>query len=399
MSPIFPAPTPWAPEPPEVFVSSGTDAYAVTRSALQSSSLGFASGAKVLLKPNAGRMTRPMSGVDTHPEVIAAAIDAFREAGAQVSVGDSPIAGVRSLAALEMCGIAAVARARDVRVIDFDEPPPVSVSVEQGLAIRELKVCAPVLEHDLVVSVPVMKTHMHTVVTLALKNMKGCLWRRSKTDLHMLEPIAGHQDRSLDIAIADMTTVLRPHFAIIDGMVGLEGLGPGAGSPKPLGAVVISRDPFAADFVSCRLMGIDPADVPHLRLAAARCGRSTALDNTRITPTDWLSYASTFAPPPQELSLSFPGVQVLDRNSCSACQSTLLMFLKRYGEEIFDYFGEARPVYVAIGKGHEVVAPGTLCLGNCTIAHRQAGPFVPGCPPVASSIQNVLAKNSAKNEH
>lgn len=398
MSPTLPAPTPWAPEPPDVFVCSGTDAYAVTRSALQSASLEFTRGAKVLLKPNAGRMTPPMSGVDTHPQVIAAVIDAFRDAGAQVSVGDSPIAGVRSLAALEMCGIAAVARARGARVIDFDERPPVTVRVDRGIAIRELKVCAPVLEHDWVVSVPVMKTHMHTVVTLALKNMKGCLWRRTKTELHMLEPIAGHSDRSLDIAIADMTTVLRPHFAIIDGMVGLEGLGPGAGSPKQLGAVVVSQDPFAADFVSCRLMGIDPGEVPHLRLAAERCGRTTAIESVHVAPPDWLCYASKFAPPPTELSLSFPGVIVLDRNSCSACQSTLLMFLERYGNQIFDYFGDARPVNVAIGKGHETIAPGTLCLGNCMIAHRKAGPFVPGCPPVPSSIQDVLAKKHGREE-
>jgi len=396
MSSTLPATAQRASQTAEVFVSTGTNAYAVARNGLERVSLEFARGAKVLLKPNAGRMTQPATGVNTHPEVMAAAIDAFREAGAQVSVGDSPIAGVRSLEALELCGIAAVARSRAVRIIDLDERRAVTVSIDQGTAIRELKVCAPVLEHDWIVSVPVMKTHMHTVVTLALKNMKGCLWRRSKTDLHMLEPIAGHVDRPLDIANADMTTVLPPHFAIVDGMVGLEGLGPGAGSPKELGVVVVSRDPYAADFVSCALMGIDAAEVPHLRLAAQRIGRSASLDGIPVSPEDWRSHASPFAPPPRELSLSFPGVRVLDSNSCSACQSTLLMFLKRYGARIFDYFGDQRPVCVAIGKGHETVAPGTLCLGNCTIAHREAGPFVPGCPPVASVIQNVLDRTREK---
>jgi len=386
------------PDFPEVLVASGTEAYEVTRRALAAVPLEFARGAKVLLKPNAGRMTQPMSGVDTHPEVVAAAIDAFQAVGARVSVGDSPIAGTRALQALEMCGIAAAARARGVPVIDFDARPAVLVPIENGLAIRELKVCVPVLEHDIVVSMPVMKTHMHTVVTLALKNMKGCLWRRSKTELHMLEPVAGHSDRSLDIAIADMTTVLRPHFSIIDGIVGLEGLGPGAGTPKPLGAVVVSHDAFAADFVSCRLMGIDAAQVPHLKLAADRAGRTIDLARIRVSPEHWISFASDFAPPPTELSLNFPGVQVLDCNSCSACQSTLLMFLKRYGNELFDYLGPEQPVYVGIGKGHEEVRPGTLCLGNCMIAHRQSGPFVPGCPPVASAIQSVLERSGKKAE-
>jgi hypothetical protein len=69
------------------------------------------------------------------------------------------------------------------------------------------------------------------------------------------------------------------------------------------------------------------------------------------------------------------------------------MYLKRYGDSLFDYFGKERPVYVAIGKGHEVVKPGTLCLGNCTLEHRKVGQFVPGCPPVASEIQNALERN------
>jgi uncharacterized protein (DUF362 family) len=384
--------SPAKPDSPEVFVATGSDAYRVTRRALELVSLAFVRGAKVLLKPNAGRMVQPMSGVDTHPEVVAAAIDAFKEAGAIVSVGDSPIAGVRALEALELCGITAVAHARNVRVVDLDLRAPVIVRVENGQAMQRFKVCAEVVENDVVVSIPVMKTHMHTVVTLSVKNMKGCLWRRSKVQLHMLEPIEGCAERPLDVAIADMATVLRPHFAIVDGIIGLEGLGPGAGNPKPLGAVVVSHDAFAADAVSCRLMGIDAAQVPHLKLGAHRTQSTIDVNRIRVTPENWASYASKFAPPPAELSISFPGVQVLDRNSCSACQSTLLMFLTRYGDNLFDYFGPERPVHIAIGKGHETVQPGTLCLGNCTISHRKTGPFVPGCPPVASEIHNVLAQ-------
>jgi hypothetical protein len=118
----------------------------------------------------------------------------------------------------------------------------------------------------------------------------------------------------------------------------------------------------------------------------------------RISPPDWAEHADPFEAPPRELSLNFPGVRVLDENSCSACQSTLLMFLKRYGENIFDYFGEQRPVEIAIGKGHQSVPKGTLCLGNCTIQHRSAGPFVPGCPPVVSTIHNVLTGAKTKDD-
>jgi len=380
----------------QVRVCSGDDAYRVTRQALESTPLGRASGARVLLKPNAGRMAPPMSGIDTHPDVVAAAIDAFKEAGADVSVGDSPIAGVRSLEALETCGIAEVSRGRGATLLDLDQRPPFIVELPLGTAIQQLKVCADIPEFDLVVSIPVMKTHMHTGVTLSVKNMKGCLWRRSKTDLHMLNPIEGHADRPLDIAIADMSVVLRPHLAIVDGIIGLEGLGPSAGARKPFGVVVVSADPYAADSVSCRLMGRDAGSIPHLRLGAERGLGEIQVERLQITPADWPALVQPFEEPPRELSLDFPGVRVLDENSCSACQSTLLMFLKRYGDHLFDYFGDERPVEIAIGKGHRELKPGTLCLGSCTIPHRNVGPFVPGCPPVASTIHNVLSSGKGK---
>ena len=396
--PLLPSPLLDDSLPRRVTVCSGDDAYEITRRALESVPLFKASGARVLLKPNAGRMAPPESGIDTHPTVVAAAIDAFTDAGADVSVGDSPIAGVRSLDALEMCGIAEVARARGVRLLDLDDRQPVVVELPEGIAIRQLKVCADVPEHDLIVSIPVMKTHMHTSVTLSVKNMKGCLWRRSKTELHMLNPIQNHSDRPLDIAIADMSAVLRPHLAVIDGIVGLEGLGPSAGVRKPYGVVVVSADPFAADSVACKLMGRDAASIPHLRLGAARQLGEIRLEKIRVTPEDWELLTQPFEEPPRELSLDFPGVRILDENSCSACQSTLLMFLKRYGDNLFDYFGDANPVEIAIGKGHESLKSGTLCLGSCTIQHRNVGPFVPGCPPVASTIHHVLTRGKGNSE-
>jgi uncharacterized protein (DUF362 family) len=71
---------------------------------------------------------------------------------------------------------------------------------------------------------------MHTGVSLAVKNMKGALWRRSKVELHMLPAVPGVAERSLDVAIADMSAALRPHLSLIDGTVGLEGLAPARAS-------------------------------------------------------------------------------------------------------------------------------------------------------------------------
>lgn len=378
------------PSRPRTFVASGADAYANTRAALAETDLAVVAGKRVLLKPNAGRMAEPGSGVCTDPRVVAAAIDTFVEAGAEVAVGESPITGVNALEALAVTGIASVAEERNCPLIDLDARRPVDVAIPDGIAISGLKVCADLFDFDIVVSIPVMKMHMHTGVTLSVKNMKGCLWRRSKIELHMLPPIDGSDDKSLNVAIADMATVLRPHLAIIDGTVGMEGLGPSAGSPKALGVVVVSADPFAADAVACELMGTSAAQIPHLRMGAERGCGSIDLQTIDTSPDDWRSHASEFADAPENLAIDFPNVEVLDRNSCSACQSTVLMFLKRHSRELFDYLGDDLPVRIAIGKGHESVPEHTLCIGNCTARHKGRGVFVPGCPPVASSIVRAI---------
>ena len=273
----------------------------------------------------------------------------------------------------------------------MDQRPSVKMRVPEGQVIRRLLVCAEVLEFDFVVSVPVMKRHMHTGVTLAVKNMKGCLWRRSKVELHMLPAVAQSKEKSLDVAIADMASVLRPHLAIVDGTVGMEGLGPSAGRPKALDAVVVSGDAFAADAVACQLMGVDAQSIPHLRLGAQRGYGVIDLGRVTVTPDQWRDFVSPFAPPPENLTIEFPNITVLDQGSCSACQSTLLLFLMRYKDRIFDYFPSRTALHIAIGKGHAELPEGTLLVGNCTAPHCGKGLFVPGCPPVGSQILAAIS--------
>jgi uncharacterized protein (DUF362 family) len=383
---------------PRVHVAHGPDAYANALAALGAFDLSPVNGKTVLLKPNVGRMAEPGSGVNTNPQLVAAAIDAFRAAGATVAVGESPITGVKTMEAFELSGIAAVARERDCPLINMDERNPVAFAVPDGRVIDSLKVCADLFDFDFLVSIPVMKIHMHTGVTLSVKNMKGCLWRRSKVDLHMLPQLEGAADKSLDIAIGDMATVLRPDFALIDGSIGLEGLGPGAGTPKELNVVVAGADAFAADSVACWLMGRDAGEVPHLRIGAANGCGVIDLGRIRVTPDEWAGYAAEFEAAPKNLSFAFPDVEVLDKNSCSACQSTLLLFLQRFGESLADYIPKGETLKVAIGKGHSELPDGTLCIGQCTVRQKEGGIFVPGCPPVGSQIFQTLQRHARQDE-
>ena len=384
---------------PRITLAAGRGPYRNTLDALATMNLSAIEGKRVLLKPNIGRVAVPYSGVVTNPQVVAAAIDAFHAAGAaDIAIGESPITGVNLNEAYEKSGITFIAQERKCRCIDMDQRNPVEVAVRDGTAITRLKVCADVFDFDIIVSIPVMKTHMHTVVTLSVKNMKGCLWRRSKVDLHMLPRIPFAEDKSLNIAITDMSSVLRPHLVIIDGTVGMEGIGPSVGDPKSMDLVIVGNDAVAADSVACTIMGIDPKTVPHLRLAEERGYGSLDSDSFIITTPDWQSLRQPFTPVPDNLSMQFPNVTILDEQSCSACQSTILLFMKRYGEQLNEYFPDDKPVTIAIGKGHKGVPPNTICVGNCTRRFKDAGVYIPGCPPVASSILNALKKQKNTEE-
>jgi uncharacterized protein (DUF362 family) len=380
---------------PQVRVAAGKGAYQNTIDALSHFDLSPAKGKTVLLKPNAGRIAEPNSGICTDPQVVAAAIDAFREAGADVHIGESPISGVKALEALDSTGIAKIANERNCPLIDMDARKPVIVPIPDGKAIKSLKLCPEVTEFDIIVSIPVMKMHMHTGATIAVKNMKGCLWRRSKVVLHMLPPMNDpdadpqHTEKPLDIAIADMSAILKPHLSIVDGITGLEGLGPSAGTKKELNVVVVSADAFAADAVSCRLMGTSAAEIPHLRIGGERGTGIIDLDKIDVTPENWTDYADAFAKPPSDLSVEFPDINIMDNNSCSACQSTLLLFLKRYKDELKEYLpGDTN---IAIGAGHDEMPIGSLCIGNCIKKEfRDSGIFIPGCPPVGSEILSAV---------
>ncbi len=375
---------------PKVYVSGGLGAYENTLAVLSKIDLSVSRGRRVLLKPNIGRMARRGSGINTDPAVVAAAIDAFRAAGAEVAVGESPITGVKTPEAFEMTGITEVAAARDCPLIDMDARKAVDISLPEGIAIERLKLCRDILDFDIIVSIPVMKMHMHTGVSLGIKNMKGCLWRRSKVVLHMLPPVEGREEKPLDIAISDLAYALRPHLTLIDGTVGMEGIGPSAGTPKPLGVVVAGVDGFAADAVACDLMGTSARKIPHLRLGADRGYGVIDLEAIDVSPVDWRAWGSPFAEPPTDISIGFPAFNILDENSCSACQSSLLLFLKGYGDRVLDYFEKGKKVNVAIGKGHESVPLGTLCIGNCTARRKKEGIYVKGCPPVGSEILRVI---------
>jgi uncharacterized protein (DUF362 family) len=378
---------------PLVIVSKGKDPYETTREALRADLLPRLDGKRVLVKPNAARLAAPGQGVTTHPLVVKAVIDHLREAGVENPVmGESCIFGVKAEEAFRVTGMEEVAARTGVKLIDLDREAPAEMVIPTGRIVKKRRVPARLRTFDFIVSIPVMKTHMHTQVTLSIKNMKGLLWRREKARFHQLQcdEEVTEGEKELDLAISDMASVLLPHLTVIDGIVGMEGMGPAYGKTKEMGVIVVGRQALSADATAARLMGFDPESVPHLRLTARRNLGEIQSERIRVEPPDWIKWQVPFNPPPVKLSVPFRDIVVHDEGSCSACLSTLLVFLQNYHSQLTDYRLPDRNVHVGIGRHLKACPKGTIFIGNCTSRMKAMGRFIRGCPPVASDIVEAL---------
>jgi len=331
--------------------------------------------------------------VTTHPLVVGATIDHLKEKGvARIAIGESCIFGVKARDAFQMTGMKEISEKRKVDLINLDQSDPMEIPIPEGRILKKIKVAAILKEFDFIISVPVMKTHMHTQVTLSIKNMKGVLWRREKVRFHQLrcdkKITNGHKE--LDIAISEMASALLPHLAIIDGTVGMEGMGPAYGRMKKMGLVLVGDNALSADAVATRLMGLHPEGVPHLKLSAEKGLGEIEVEKILIKPQDYLKWEHPFDPPPSKLSIPFPDVTVYDEGSCSACLSTLVLFLQDYHPQLSPHRLRDGKIHVGIGKNLKVCPKGTILIGNCTSKMKRKGIFVQGCPPVVSNIAEAL---------
>lgn len=223
----------------------------------------------VLLKPN---LVEHNDGpVNTDPRLVGAAVVALRRMGArEVVVGEGPGHRRDVEAVLVASGLHDVLRDVGARFVDLNAAELVRRPLRTRFTdLRELWLPRPVVDADLVVSMPKLKTHHWVGVTLSLKNCFGCVPGRvygwPKNVLHF---------QGIEASILDIATAVRPGLAIVDGIVGMEGDGPILGDARPAGVIVVSTDPVAADATAARLMEIEGERVRYLREAGAFLGQA-----------------------------------------------------------------------------------------------------------------------------
>jgi len=222
-----------------------------------------ARGLRVLIKPNLVEVV-PGAPVHTEAAVLAAVVALFEKLGAaEVIIGEGPGHRRDTLFLAEEAGYREAVPRFDARFVDLNRD---DVACVRGFADTQGGIYLPctALAADLVVSVARMKTHHWAGATLAMKNLfgvvPGALYGWPKNYLHQV---------GIGPSVAGLYRIFPGSFAIVDGIVGMEGNGPIQGRARPCGVLVMGRDMAAVDATCCRIMGIDPMQIEYLRLASS----------------------------------------------------------------------------------------------------------------------------------
>ncbi len=213
----------------------------------------------VVLKPNFLRPAVPSSALTTHPEIIRAAASIARDEGArEVLVTDSPGIGT-AIKCAKRLGL--VLKTPSYQVVDADDP--VECDTEEGL-FRKIRVSKRMRDAEVLINLAKVKTHAQMGMTLAVKNTFGAVTGPDKAQWHFR--VGRDHDKFAELMVRIHESIA-PRLSILDGVVGMEGNGPGSGDPRPLGFLMASTNAHALDFVLCKTLGIDPAHVYTLRAA------------------------------------------------------------------------------------------------------------------------------------
>lgn len=220
-------------------------------------------GKKVWIKPNMLGLFTPEQHASTHPSLVRELIKLFAAAGAEVRVGDNPGIGGYGIneKVARRTGILAAADGcyRNAAL------QPKEIAVRSRFFSR-MVVSEEILTADLVINVPKLKTHSLTIFTGAIKNMFGLLIGGCKGQAHR----QAARIENFGEALTDLYQIRPPELTIMDAVVAMEGNGPSAGRPRPLGKIIAAKNAVAADVVAAALIGAEPKTVHHLRVAQER---------------------------------------------------------------------------------------------------------------------------------
>ena len=360
-----------------IYTIYGDDACAMTLALMREAGIAqrIPSGASIALKPNLVVAKPPESGATTHAGVLEGAILYLQEHGfSDISIIESAWVGANTASAIRACGYDVLSRKYNVPIFDLKHDAVRTVSTQNG----DIAICQKALDADYLINMPVLKGHCQTVMTCALKNLKGCIPDREKRNFHA---------RGLTEPIAALAAALKPNLVIVDSICGDLNFEEG-GTPVQTRRMMLGFDAVQMDVYGCGLMGIDPRRVGYIPLAEKYGAGSMALKEEDVIATN--------TPEDGPVVLAQSGVvsrltrNVEQRSACSACYGNLVHALYRMeNERRAPYKGP-----ICIGQDFKDVPVDAVGIGQCC---NRAKLQAQGCPPSAVEIMRVLSEAGASS--
>lgn len=347
------------------------------------------SSTSVLVKPNLWNARRSGSGSITNSAVTEAVTKLVLECGARkVVIGDGAGAGYDGFShsteeAFDIAGLRDVASRLGVQLRNLNTDEFEEVEIPGARVMDRVRIARTALDSDVIVSVPVLKSHIRTHATLSLKNMKGAIAGVEKRKTHRL---------GLDSAIVDLNSVVGPRFVVLDATTGMQGLWTDPDDCIEMGLVAAGAHALSVDVVGASLMQIPPSSVLHLRYQAEREGLSVELEGIQVLGESVQEHSRPFKTGFEVFRERFPRVTILcGESACTGCTSelvTALTYLEKAG-----YTHEMTDLCVVIGEVDTVEArPKLAALGKCGRRHAALGVHAPGCPPGEEAVVRALCE-------
>lgn len=344
----------------------------------------------VFIKPNLVIPAKPNSGIITDSAVVASLAEVLREeyGARKILVGDGTQIGCSIEACFEIGGYKKVAKSHNLELVDLNAGKRSKVSWRYGLIDLPT-----ILQEYCYVNMPKMKTHSQTTVTLSLKNQKGLLSIPDKKRFHKL---------GLHEPIAELYHVIKPDLVVVDGLIGLEGDGPTTGGKqRSLNVIVAGTNALSVDQVCCRIMGIPPNEVKHLRVAGKSLGNNAYPDIKGIQVEEL--NIRPFKRANEKLRKIGKIYYWRNSSACTMCSESLNQaisnikqnpfLLMKYGPRIFYHVLFKRLDFLT-GRNAEMPpnCGKVCCIGNCVapLATKHNLKIALGCPPTPAEILKNL---------
>lgn len=357
-------------------------------------------GDTVLIKPNYAVPMRSDTGATTNPQVVIGVIEAAKEAGAgDIIVAESSIVGFDAGKVMGELGVKEVFERAGATVINLDEDQNDMVErrVPRGKILKNIKIFRPASECDVLISVPVLKTHIYTRVSLGMKNLKGTLPDSQKKVFHRVGVRKPTEEPfELDRCISDMMTAHHPHFTVVDGIVGQEGFVAGSGvcgRPVKMNTIIAGKDFVAVDAVGAYIMGMDPLGVNHIRYAHERGLGEARMENVTILGEDINMVRRKFrAPIPGEIG-NYENITAIEGPSCSGCSFAIRWVLSTLQPHQVEKWDKTVFLVGSDIEPREEIEGRPFLIGKCACRLPIKGAIkIRGCPPPFWYIMGALRK-------